>query len=125
MVFRLPSTSSSYVDTIHKLPNGYCMLSCALEQVIHTSLNILLPEEIENVLVVFAKPIILVQKVRFGKFTHCNGGCDSPNLPGWKEGGKAQHVQMLELVANRILLYVHQLVLSVSGLSLVESPDCV
>ena len=52
-------------------------------------------------------------------------GCDSP---GWKEGGKAQHVQMLELVANRILLYVHQLVLvSVRfvGLPLVESPDCV
>ena len=52
-------------------------------------------------------------------------GCDSLNLP---VGGKAQHVQMLQLVANRILLYVHQLVLvSVRfvGLPLVESPDCV
>ena len=29
----------------------------------------------------------------------------------WKEGGKAQHVQILKLVTNRILLYVHQLVL--------------
>ena len=59
-------------QSVHELTHRLCMLLCTLEHTLHTCCNfthLLLSWEIEDVLIIFAESPILIQQVRFGKFT--------------------------------------------------------